>query len=233
MTTGNTNPPARASDFLIIGHRGAAGLEPENTLAGFQRALALGADGIELDVRQLDGRLVVFHDDRLERTTDGRGRLDDATFETLRRLNAGGGERVPTLDEVLATVSEEILVNVELKGPNTAEPAARLLAGQRRRLVVSSFSHARLARFRAGCPNTPVAPLVRAWSTDLAVVVRSLRAWSVHLAARAVTRRRVAEVRGWGCRCFVYTVNSRRHADRLRAMGVGGVFTDFPDRLVD
>lgn len=222
----------RPGDFLIIGHRGAAGLEPENTLAAFREAVRLGVDGVELDVRCVGDELVVFHDDELDRTTDGHGAVAGADLPTLRRLDAGHGERVPTLAEVLEAVPQRVLVNVELKGPGTAAPAARRLAGLSRRFLVSSFDHERLRAFRAGCPHTPVAPLARKWSSDLEVLARSLNAWSVNLASRIVTRARVAAVHSWGCRCLVFTVNTPRRAERLRAMGVDGVFTDYPNRLL-
>ena len=222
----------RPGDFLIIGHRGAAGLEPENTLAAFREAVRLGVDGVELDVRCVGEELVVFHDEDLDRTTDGHGAVAGADLQTLRRLDAGHGERVPTLAEVLAAVPERVLVNVELKGPGTAAPAARQLSRLSRRMLVSSFDHERLRAFRAGCPRTPVAPLVGKWSADLAPLARSLNAWSVNLASRIVTAARVAAINSWGCRCLVFTVNTVRRARRLRAMGVNGVFTDYPNRLL-
>ncbi len=231
---GRGNDDMRTDDnakFLVIGHRGAAGIRPENTLAAFRKAVSLGVDGVELDVQCVEGELLVFHDDRLERTTDGRGRLEDATFESVRRLDAGAGERVPTLREALAAVPSSVLVNVELKGRGTAVPAARLLRGLRRPIVVSSFDHQRLAVFREHCPRTPVAPLAGEWTAGLPATVQALRAWGVHIAARLATAARVAAVKSWGCRCLVYTVNSAGRARRLRALGVDGVFTDFPDRL--
>src|SRR4051794_29972802 len=106
--------------FLIIGHRGAAGLEPENTLRSFARAIEIGVDAIELDVYCVDDRLVVIHDDTLERTTNGRGEVMKSTFAALRQLDAGRGERIPTLEEVFAAVPERLTVNVELKGSGTA-----------------------------------------------------------------------------------------------------------------
>lgn len=223
-----TQPP---DNFLVIGHRGAAGRQPENTLAAFREAVRIGVDGVELDVRRVAGELVVFHDEQLDRTTDGHGAVARASLEQLRRLDAGRGEHVPTLREVLAAVPERVLVNVELKGPGTAAAAANLLAGHDRRLLVSSFDHERLQGFRARCPQTPVAPLVGAWSSGVENLARALNAWSVNLAWRTVTAARVAEVHSWGCRCLVYTVNSVALARRLRAMGVDGIFTDYPHRM--
>lgn len=217
--------------FLVIGHRGAAGLKPENTLASFRAAVELGVHGVELDARRVQGELVVIHDDALERTTDGHGAVGGQSFAALRRLDAGEGERVPTLAEVLGAVPEQVLVNVELKGPCTAAPVAAALAPLARPLLVSSFDPQRLAEFRRRCPQVPVAPLVGGWAPDVPEAAAALGAWGVHLPLRVVNGARVAALRRRGLRCVVYTVNSRRRAANLRALGVDGVFTDYPDRL--
>ena len=217
--------------LLIFGHRGAAGLAPENTLASFARAVALGVDGVELDVQLADGELVVIHDADVARTTNGTGSVAALSFAELRRLDAGDGQTIPTLGEVLAAVPSSIMVNIELKGPATAEPVAQLVAGLQRPLLVSSFDHGELTRFHERLPTTPCAPLASRWRSDLEAVARRLQAWSVNLADRAVTPARVADVRRWGCRCLVYTVNDAARARRLRALGVAGVFTDYPGRF--
>ena len=221
-------PQAR---FLLIGHRGAPGHAPENTLAGFAAALALGVDGIELDVHLAAGRLVVIHDRRVEKTTNGHGLVAQLPFETLRRLDAGDGERIPTLDEVLDLVPPEILLNIELKAPGTAAAVARRLAGERRSLLTSSFDHAELARFHALCPAIPCAPLTVRWHTGLRDVVEAVKAPHLNLADRVASAARLQAARGWGCPCFVFTVNDAARAAQLQAWGAGGVFTDYPDRL--
>ena len=218
-------------DFLLIGHRGAAGLAPENTLASFAKAVALGVDGVELDVRLVEDELVVIHDERVDRTTDGSGLVGELSLAQLRRLDAGAGERIPTLTEVLAAVPSRCLVNVELKGAGTAAPVARTLGGQRRPLLVSSFDHGELAQFHALCPDVPCAPLIGRWQAGLERVAKSLDASAVNLADRLASAERVAKIASWGCRSLVYTVNDAQRAQRLKGMGVAGVFTDYPDRL--
>ena len=217
--------------FLLFGHRGASGLAPENTLAGFAAAVAFGVDGVELDARMADGEIVVIHDERVDRTTNGVGFVSEMSFPALRRLDAGDGERIPTLAEVLAAVPARVAVNVELKSADAAAPVARLLAGERRPLLVSSFDHGLLARFRDACPAVPCAPLARRWSDSLEEVAAELDAWSINIADRIATPARVAKVRGWGRRCLVYTVGALRRARALAEMGATGVFTDYPDRL--
>lgn len=224
--------------LLIIGHRGAAGLSPENTLAGFARAVDLGVDGVELDVRMAGSEIVVIHDERVDRTTNGTGLVSELGFAELRRLDAGDGQPIPTLKEVLEVLPRRVMVNIELKGSGTARPVAGIvgdLAVGRRdlpSLLVSSFDHDELRCFREVCPGVPCAPLAGRFSNGLEPTARALDAWSVNLSQRAATEAHVAAVRSWGRRCLVYTVNDPETAQALSAIGVAGVFTDYPDRLV-
>lgn len=226
--------------MLIIGHRGAAGLLPENTLAGFAGAVDLGVDGVELDVHMAQSEVVVIHDERVDRTTNGTGRVSELSFAELRRLDAGAGQPIPTLKEVLELLPEHVMVNIELKGPGTALPVAGILGdradGEQTAdlpsLLVSSFDHDELRRFHDICPGVPCAPLAKRFSEDLEATVRGLDAWSVNLSLRTATEAHVRAVRNWGRRCFVYTVNDIGTAHALSAIGVTGVFTDYPDRLV-
>lgn len=226
--------------MLVIGHRGAAGLCPENTLAGFARAVELGVDGVELDVHMAGSEVVVIHDERVDRTTDGTGRVSEIGFAELRRLDAGDGQRIPTLGEVLELLPRHVMANIELKGSGTALPVARIVGdltgGPRSDLppvLVSSFDHDELRRFREIRPCVPCAPLVGRWSDDLESTVRMLDAWSVNLSQRAATQAHVRMVRSWGRRCLVFTVNDPARTHALGAMGVTGVFADYPDRLVE
>ena len=219
------------SPLAIIGHRGAAALAPENTLASFREAVRRGVDAVELDVQRCGDELAVIHDDRVDRTTNGAGAVADLSFEALRRLDAGDGERIPTLEEVLDAVPPSVAVNVELKGPDTAAPAAERLAGLDRPLLVSSFDWAELRRFHQRCPGIACAPLCGRWRRGLAEVAGELGAWSVNLADRLATADRLAAIRTWGCRCLVYTVNDVARTRELAALGVAGIFTDDPSRF--
>ena len=225
-----------AADFQCIGHRGAAGHEPENTLRWIRRALELGADGIEIDVRFIDGELIVLHDDRLERTTNGRGRIARQRFAHLRTLDAGKGERIPTLREVFEAVDRRAFVNVELKGRRTAGPVQALIRefldreGWRpEHFLVSSFHRRELRalgdpRIRIGLLLTKPTPLYH-------VSARRVRAWSVHPGARFTTKPFVVHAHQRGLKVMPYTANTVAEIARLRALGVDGVFTDFPERV--
>ena len=226
-----------AADFQCIAHRGASAHEPENTLRAIRRALELGAHGIEVDVRFIDGELVVFHDDRLERTTNGKGKLARQHFEFLRTLDAGKGERIPTLREVFETVDRGAFINVELKGRRTAIPVQTLIqeflderGWSPEHFLVSSFHRRELRlitdlRIRIGLLLTKPTLLYH-------VSARRVRAWSVHPAVRFTTAKFVAHAHRRGFKVIPYTANPPATIARLRAIGADGVFTDFPERVV-
>lgn len=223
---------ASADSFLVIGHRGAAGLEPENTLRSFERALRIGVDAVELDVYCVDGNLVVIHDDTLERTTNGRGKVMAMSYEALRQFDAGKGERIPTLDEVLDLVAGRVTVNVELKGKGTAAPLAEHVAAHPNDdLLVSSFDHRELEKFRAAAPKARVAPLFHKASSRMFEIADALGAWSINLSVEIALPDRLRAITDNGYRSLVYTVNDPTVAKRLRSDGAGGVFTDYPDRM--
>lgn len=232
-------PGRHATAFTILAHRGARGQAPENTLAAFERAIELGAPWIELDVQWHAGQLWVFHDLRLERCTDGRGRLADHDAAALRRLDAGGGERIPWLPEVLARINRRACVNVELKtGGGTAAAVARVLAEcleqgwQPEEFLVSSFHLPELQEFRRRLPQVPVGVLVCGVPLDLAASASLLGARVLSLALDFAEPALIADAHRRGLRVYVYTVNEADDLKRLRALGVDGVFTDFPERAL-
>ena len=230
------------NEFLLIGHRGAAGLETENTLPSFQRALDLGCAAIELDVQHgASGETQwVIHDHTVNRTTNGHGRVKDLTDSDLQTLRCTNGATIPKLSDVLDLVTRQSQVaattagvNVELKGPMTARAVADTLRNyQQIPILVSSFDHSELRRFRDIDPNTDVAPLFHAWQDSVDEIAADLSACCINLSSRIVTRRRCEQIHQSGLPVLAYTVNSQRAATRLQRMGVAGVFTDRPDRFL-
>lgn len=219
-------------EVVVIGHRGAAGLAPENTLESFRRAFDCGVNAVELDVHLVEGELVVIHDDTLERTTNGIGRVAEQTLDALRGLDAGNGARVPLLAEVAAHVPRGVGLNVELKGAGTGLPLAGFLRSRSDLdVLVSSFDHDELRRFRSRDASTPVAPLFHRWRKTAWTTAAELGAFAVNLSRRAATSERFADAAARGLRCFVYTVNDLEKARRLVDDGASGVFTDYPDRI--
>lgn len=225
------------SHFLCIGHRGAAGYEPENTLRSIRRAIELGAHGVEVDVYFLDGEIIVFHDTKLGRTTNGTGSLMRKTFAQLRTLDAGKGERIPTLREVFETVDRRAFINIELKGARTAAPVAALIGefmdqhGWRSEdFLVSSFKRTELRAIRD--PRIRIGLLLARPTRLCWLNARRVRAWSVNPALRYATGAFIEKAHERGYRVFVYTANAPGDIARMRHLGADGVFTDFPDRVV-
>lgn len=222
--------------MLCIGHRGAMGYAPENTLKSFAKAVALGVQCVELDVYCVEGTLLVFHDDFLERTTNGRGRLMDHDLAYLRSLQLAEQQRIPTLQEVCELLDGRVGVNIELKGPNTAPAVADFLLRQSRIdwALVSSFDHSALQEMRALMPDVRLGLLLEAgvksfaWSAQM----RALKPYSLHPSLHSVDRPLIARAREYGLKIFVYTVNRISDIKRMEALGVDGVFTDYPDKVL-
>ena len=217
-------------NFLIIGHRGAAGLAPENTMKAFRRAFACGVDAVELDVHALDSRLVVIHDSTVDRTTNGRGSVSGFSIAELKHLDAGDGEAIPLLEEVVEALPEGVGLNIELKGPGTDKLVAAV-SHYRANTLVSSRDLRRLAAFRRARPDAMCAPVFRFPYRDMAGAARAIDAWSVNIRNDIATPRRIGRLRDAGFRVLVFTVNDRQRALELARQGVSGVFTDFPDRV--
>lgn len=233
----------------VIGHRGAAGHAPENTLASLEAAAALGVRWVEFDVKLTgDGACVLFHDDTLERTTDGKGTLAQTTLAALRALDAGSwfgagfaGERVPTLDDAMAALARLGLgANVEIKpsrgrSMETSAAVARALqAGWPRSLpapLISSFDRDALGAARDAAPEFPRALLVGKLEKSWRRAAEALGCIAVHGGEKDLTADRVRRVQEAGYGFRAYTVNDRGRAETLFGWGVDGIFSDYPDRI--
>lgn len=225
--------------LLVIAHRGARSVAPENTLKAFDKAVELGAPWIELDVQWHAGQLWVFHDDRLERTTNGRGRLSDHDAGVLRKLDAGEGERIPLLPEVLDRVAGRARLNIEIKtAAGTAAEVAGLLHGclangwKAEDLLVSSFHLPELHEFKRRVPTVPLGVLLCGVPLDLAACATQLGARVVSLDRDFADPGLIADARQRGMAVYVYTVNEPDDAVRLQKLGVTGIFTDYPQRFL-
>lgn len=234
----------------VIGHRGAAGHAPENTLVSFRTAARLGVGWVEFDAMLTkDGVPVVFHDNRLDRTTDGFGLLRNTTLDTLKRLDAGrwagpgfAGERVPTLAEALAGIAALGMgINIEIKPcrGQDADTAKRVLAvagdawpADLPPPLVSSFSRAAVAVARDLRPDWPRGLLFGAPARDWREAAADLGCASINVHHRRVRQAQVAAMREAGYDVLAYTVNDPARARLLWSWGVDAVFSDVPDRLI-
>ena len=225
--------------ILAIAHRGASGHAPENTLAAIDRALDLGADWIEIDVHTIEGRLAVIHDERVDRTTNGSGYLWEHSLAELRALDAGSGERIPYLEEVIERIGGRCGLNVELKGAGTALPAVEVIRtalargdGDPSRYLLSSFDHRELRRAREAAPEIPVGALIAGVPEDLAACASRLGAVALNPALDCLPAELVADAHARDLRVFAYTANHPADIARAIALGVDGLFSDFPERVI-
>jgi glycerophosphoryl diester phosphodiesterase len=220
----------------IIGHRGALDAQPENTLRSFRHAEAVGADDIELDVRlSADGHLVVLHDATVDRTTDGTGEVAALTLDALRRLDAGLGERIPTLAEVLAAVA--LPIQVEVKAVGTVPALAALVAEQPSvagRIVFSSFHGEFLAALAAAVPAVD-RMLIRSRATadlsDLADRAAAVGASWVAPGLAHLTADLVAGFAARGLRIDAWPAPDPEALQRAIDLGADAVTTDHPELL--
>lgn len=248
---------------IVVGHRGAAGLAPENTLIAIERGLEEGADWIEIDVqRTADGALVVVHDATVDRTTDGTGYVREKTLAEIKALDAGyrfspdgvtypyrgKGITVPTLEEALLAFPEaRFLIEIKEDDPAVADQVASVLArtGAAGRVVVGTFHSAVAARFREVMPSVPTTAtqgeairflLLARFGLD-SLLGSSLR-WDIlavppRLGFLPVIDQGLVEAaRRAGRSVHAFTVNDPGEARRLAALGVQGIVTDRPDRIV-
>lgn len=222
--------------MLIIGHRGAMGHAPENTLQSVQIALDIGVDWIEIDVYAVENDIVVIHDDTLDRTTNGHGAVMDHSLASLRRLDAGKGQQIPLLNEVVDLIDAKAGLNIELKGPGTAAPVINYLNDllpphwTPDQILLSSFDHTELQQAKRLNPVFNRAPLYWTGEIDYDFVMGNLEAVCVNPSLQMVTQEMVDEAHSNGLAVLVYTVNEKADIERMRKMGVDGIFTNFPDR---
>lgn len=224
--------------MLCIGHRGAMGHEPENTLLSVRKAIALGVDAVEVDVHNVEDNLVVIHDRDLARTTNGKGYIEASSFDYLRSLDAGQGEQVPTLEEVFETVNRHALINIELKGSNTAELMVDAIHAYIDRgwtysdFVVSSFNHYELARVKAACADLTTGMLIYGLPWDYLTAARELQADIIIPALDYVSQDLVRSIQQQGQQVWVYTVNKIEDIKLMRTWAVDAVFTNYPERVL-
>jgi glycerophosphoryl diester phosphodiesterase len=234
----------------VIGHRGAAGAAPENTLAGIRKARELGATWIEFDVKLTkDGDPILFHDDCLERTTDGRGAVATTTLANIRRLDAGGwfgaafcGEPVPTLQQALALCAELGLgINVEIKPcPKRETETAQVTVATLLELwprdgpppLVSSFAPACLAVARDLAPKLPRGYLAGALPRRWRELMAEHACTTMHLNHRRIIPGQRAALVAAGIPVVLYTVNDGLRARRQLEAGVAAVITDQVDQVL-
>jgi len=232
--------------MLVIAHRGASGNAPENTMAAFRKAVALGATFIETDLQlSRDARFVAIHDATVNRTTNGQGAVHDMTLVDLRKLDAGSwfgsefaGERIPTLEEILEfSMKNDVVFYLEIKpagswGGEHALIGALRESGEIPRTVVISFDPSMVMSLRKIEPTLMTGLLYDGQLENPLEKAVAIGARQLAVRGDLVTPAMLAEARKKDLQVVCWTVNHPAHMRMLAAAGVDGIMTDYPDRLV-
>jgi glycerophosphoryl diester phosphodiesterase len=245
-------PELEQRDFVglnrptIFAHRGASAHAPENTLAAFELAVQLGTDAIELDVKlSADGHVVVIHDETVDRTTDGTGRVKTLTLSALAALDAGSkfsrefkSQKIPTLDDVFAALGDKVIINVELTNYSSptddlAERVVTLVKRHHieRNILLSSFNFMALIRARGLLPRIPVGYLTYRGQAEAAIRSKLIRFGpqvALHPAYDDVTEQLLQMAHQARTKVNAYTVDQPEVMRQLFTAGVDGIFTNDP-----
>lgn len=261
LTSSEITPSLKAEEFEIIAHKGASGSAPENTLAAFQMALDLGVDMIEIDVRNtLDEEIVVFHDETLNRTTNGKGPVHDFTLAQIKGLDAGSwfdpqfrDERVPTLKEVLDLIDGQCKVLIEIKHMNHphyhdfAEKLIDVIRGERNGydwVILQSYEqayldaaheyddHVQTKQLLVGEDSTPLLAFYMESRVHLGRSHTDARLTALNPEFTTLSTRRVFRMHARGYKVYTFLVNNRDDMIKMLHMGVDGIITDYPEKLI-
>lgn len=224
---------------LVIGHRGAMGHETENTLASIQKAMDLGVDMIEIDVFKIkSGEIVVFHDDTVDRLTNGPGNIEDYNIINLKKLIVDGGHKIPMLQDVLKLIDNKVALNIELKGPGTADRVNFIMNNYIEQnnwspanFLISSFNWDELREMREYNPTVAIAVLTEDNPLDAIPVAKELNAVAINPYFKRLDMEVADEIRDAGFKIYTWTVNEPQDIEAMKQIGVDGIITNFPERV--
>lgn len=227
------------SVILKMGHRGAKAYVAENTIESIKKALDFGVDGIEIDVHLCaSGELVVFHDFTLDRMTNGTGEVSKLSLSELKQLKVNNEFVIPTLEEVLDTIDKKCLVNIELKGRNTAEKTCEVVQKYIKTkewsyqdFIVSSFQHHELESVYNSDKNILLGVLTKANVDEAIEFAKTINAIAIHPNFALLTSENVKRVQLQGYKVNTWTVNDDETIQRMKRYGVDGIISDVPDKL--
>nr|MDO8113200.1 glycerophosphodiester phosphodiesterase family protein [Candidatus Sigynarchaeota archaeon] len=223
---------------LIIAHRGFHVEHPENTMLAFKKAIEIGAGGIELDVHAtIDGKLIVMHDGTVDRTTNGKGSIDKMSWEEIQNLDTGHGEHPPLLEDVIVLCKEHgTFLNIEIKAMGIHEQVVALVKkhGYVDTVLVSSFMHIILPAVKKIEPGIKVAALIPdlAPKVVMGVIAKLFPVDAVNPFYKACKPAFMTAAKNKGLAIYAWTVDDVRDAKRIAALGVAGIITNRPDRMI-
>lgn len=226
-------------DYLVIGHRGAMGHETENSLASVQKALDLGVDMIEIDVFKIrSGEIVVFHDQRVERLTNGGGNIEEYYVVDLKKLLLDGNHSIPLLQDVLKLINNQVVLNIELKGAGTADRVNFIMDYYVNKrgwswdnVLISSFNWDELREMRKYNPDVAIAVLTESDPVKAIPVAKELGAVAINPNFRSLNAENIGQIHEAGFKIYTWTVNKPEDIERLISLDVDGIISDYPERV--
>ncbi|MBQ4846531.1 glycerophosphodiester phosphodiesterase family protein [Pseudoalteromonas sp. MMG005] len=219
----------------IFAHRGASGNYPENTLCAIEAALQANVDGIELDVQSCQDNYAIIHDTWLDRTTSGQGKVNTTSLETIQSYDAGMGETVPSLQQVLSTISTRTIINLELKHTFELNKFVSCIEHNisngtltRSQLLISSFDHHQLLWLKRQLPWVKIGALTASIPLQYAQFAQQLNAYSIHIDKNFINHEFVHDAKQRGLKVYVYTVDKQQDIEDMLHLGVDGIFSNYP-----
>ncbi|RDY59454.1 glycerophosphodiester phosphodiesterase [Flagellimonas nanhaiensis] len=224
---------------LVIGHRGAMGHETENTLASIQKALDLGVDMIEIDVFRIEsGEIVVFHDERVERLTNGGGKIEEYNVVDMKQLILDGNHKIPMLQDVLKLIDNKVALNIELKGANTADRVNFITnyyieqrGWEQDNFIISSFKWDELREMRKLNNDIKIAILTEEDPLEAIPVAKELNAVAINPDYKTLTAENTSKIHDEGLKIYTWTVNEIDDIEKMKNLGVEGIITNYPERV--
>tara|TARA_R110002074_G_scaffold208401_3_gene377019 strand:+ start:3419 stop:4108 length:690 start_codon:yes stop_codon:yes gene_type:complete len=224
---------------LVIGHRGAMGHETENTLPSIQKAMDLGVDMIEIDVFKLkSGEIVVFHDDTVDRLTNGPGSIEEYNIIELKKLIVNGGHQIPMLQDVLKLIDNKVALNIELKGAGTADRVNFIMNyyinkknWSPENFIISSFNWDELKEMRKLNTDVAIAVLTEEDPIDAIPMAKELQAVAINPYFKKLDSEVANQIHDAGFKIYTWTVNEPEDIDAMKKLAVDGIITNFPERV--
>jgi glycerophosphoryl diester phosphodiesterase len=221
-----------------IGHRGACGYAPENTFLSMQKAINLGVDAVEFDIQlSADGVPVIIHDDTLERTTNGHGKVSDYTVAQLQTFDAGQGEIIPTLTQMFEFIDKRCGLLIELKAEHSVAPVVDIIEQFVRKgwsyeqCMMCAFDHEQMAQVKALNAQIPTCVVIAGIPVSLSEIGTQAGAWAFNPCINHINQKLVDDAHKRGMKVFTWTVNEPYYIAKAKALGVDGIISNYPDRI--
>lgn len=229
---------AQEHNILRIGHRGAMGHVTENTVESIQKAIDLNCDVIEIDVFKIkSGELMVFHDDQLDRLTNATGNIEDYTYNELQTVKVNGVYQIPTLEKIIEVINRKAVLNIELKGNNTAEDTHQLIqlfinkGWTNTDFIISSFKWNELEKMRSLNNTIDIAVLTEDEPADAIAFAKQINAVAINPYHKKLNILNASKIREANLKIYPWTVNDQEDINRMKELKVDGIITNYPERI--